>query len=1113
MATRRERVILDLQDDFTPGMAKVAAAAALLNQQLERLSGREVTASRSTSVFVRDVERLNRESRGAERQIDRLSGRLGLLADAVAIVGPAAAPITAVAVPAITGLAAQLGFAATAGAGFVVAVQGIGDALGALAKARLEPTTENLAAARLELEKLSPAGQDLTRQLFGLRDEWRRLRDVSQEALFPGLSSALDDMETRLPDVERLLVNVNTAVGEMLAGGAESLSSSRWDDFFTFIATDAPPALAGMASALGNVAHAMSELWMAFDPLNDDFATWLVDSTASLDRWAQGLSQTEGFQAFVDYVRESGPQVAETLGAIALAVIRIGEAAAPLGGPVLSALEAVAEAIGTLAGSDAGPAIMATVTALALLRRGMATFEAVQRTSWALVLSSADTFSQRVLAARSPLLRTSAALAGVALASSDAAQGFGLANTASGALLGMMGGPWGAVVGGAVGLMLDLSRSTDGFKVNAESLTSTLNQQTGAITANTSAYAAQELERQGVLRAAQDLGLSLSDVTQASLGNADALARVNGALAATRDGFYDANGRITVSTDKFLDFGESSGLVTDAIGQMSGELANGQTRIGRMADATDAGTAAYRRGATAAQDFADAVTKLNNVLSGRASLRDYEAAVDDFAKSLRENGRSFDIATEKGRANQAALDNIASTAIRVAENMRGAARQRFLTAAIADLRDMGNRFGVPKAQTQVLIDLLRKANETRVNPTITADTSSAMSNIERVRAALASVRDKTVTIRVTQTGAAVTPGFGPVGSADGSTVPKTGLPYADRHLYLLADGEEVISNRRGQADRHRALLKAINAGMAGGGTTGWTDRWPDSGGKGGRGPNWTDENGSQAVAVGGKNWLQQLIRQLGGLTKAIERTEKAITRQEKAVDKQTAAVDQATQSRDAVLGQMSALGAATTAGFQTSLFEAREIPGAPGSSNIWAPGAFGPTGPTKAGGWLENLSKDISGLQERSALQSQLALAGLDGAAFEAAISQGSNADLASLLASGQVEQFEAMFAQREALTASVGGQAGQIRYGSALSASEAALAEQVSLLADVKAELKELKAEQRLLAQEERQRERQREKREERNADRTGDRVAAAVGGATAAAGRNNPRPRVGRP
>lgn len=78
---------------------------------------------------------------------------------------------------------------------------------------------------------------------------------------------------------------------------------------------------------------------MAFDPLNDDFLGWLVDATDSLDDWAEGLSQTEGFEDFIAYVRENGPQVAETVGALATALLDIVEAAAPLGGPVLAAVE------------------------------------------------------------------------------------------------------------------------------------------------------------------------------------------------------------------------------------------------------------------------------------------------------------------------------------------------------------------------------------------------------------------------------------------------------------------------------------------------------------------------------------------------------------------------------------------------------------------------------------------------------------------------------------------------------------------------------------------------------------------------------------------------------
>ncbi len=51
-------------------------------------------------------------------------------------------------------------------------------------------------------------------------------------------------------------------------------------------------------------------------------------------------------------------------------------------------------------------------------------------------------------------------------------------------------------------------------------------------------------------------------------------------------------------------------------------------------------------------------------------------------------------------------------------------------------------------------------------------------------------------------------------AADGATVvgaPRQ--PYGDKVLYAVAPGEEIVSNRFGQADKHRDLLKAINDGV------------------------------------------------------------------------------------------------------------------------------------------------------------------------------------------------------------------------------------------------------------------------------------------------------------
>ena len=58
----------------------------------------------------------------------------------------------------------------------------------------------------------------------------------------------------------------------------------------------------------------------------------------------------------------------------------------------------------------------------------------------------------------------------------------------------------------------------------------------------------------------------------------------------------------------------------------------------------------------------------------------------------------------------------------------------------------------------------------------------------------------------------------PLTAASGATVPGRGT-YRDKVPYLLAPGEEVISNRNGQADRNRALLKSIsNNSYSGGGS-------------------------------------------------------------------------------------------------------------------------------------------------------------------------------------------------------------------------------------------------------------------------------------------------------
>lgn len=781
MATRYEKVVLDIESSLASVMARDAAAAKLLERSLNDLSGTSTRTSRSVSGLDEPLSKSAVTSSRANKEIDRLSGRLRLLADTAAILGPALIPIGAVGIPAITGLAAQFGAAAFAGGTAILAFQGVGDTLKKVNAAALEPTAANLEAARIAMQKLSPEARSFVTELRALLPALTGVRNAAAAGLFPGLEASLMDLESMLPRFEDMVYRIGDALGSIAEDSAESLAGPRWRDFISFIESEVPQALGQMATIVGSLAHGLSELWMAFDPLNDSFASWMADAAQGFDSWAQGLSQSGGFNEFIAYIRENGPRVADALSSIGNALLQIVEAAAPLGGPVLQALSVVADVIADIAGSDAGPAIMGTVTALALLSRGMKTFEAVSATSWATSIRGAETFTGKMQAAQTPLRRGAGALAGIAIASTGAADGLGLSNTASMALLGTLGGPWGAAVGGAVGLALDFGASQRDSAIDVDGLTATLNQQTGAITENTHVWAAKQLEEDGLLAEAERMGLSLEMVTNAALGQKDAITEVNDAL----NGYIEAGYTADQSSPGYAAAVELATAADDLQGRLGDirvELDGQQGALVRVAAASGRTADGFSQAASAAEQFRAAVERVNRILEQRANVRDFEAAIDDLTDSLKENGRTLDVDTKKGRANQAALDAIAASAFKVAEGMKGTNRVSFLLQARKDFIDAAQKLGLTTEQAQRLADKLGLLGRTKAKPEIDVDTANAHRAIDGVQAAINRVQGKTVTITVRRSGDGVpfTSGGGGVAPRATTTTPVEASPTAGR---------------------------------------------------------------------------------------------------------------------------------------------------------------------------------------------------------------------------------------------------------------------------------------------------------------------------------------------
>ena len=258
--------------------------------------------------------------------------------------------------------------------------------------------------------------------------------------------------------MEEIFVAVAGAAGSFAQETAESFNSARWAPFLDFLADEAPGALTTLGQTVGSLAHGLAELWMAFQPTNNDFATWMRDAAESFDSWASGLSETDGFREFVDYIQTNGPRVADAMGALGNAILQIVEALAPLGGASLKIIETFADVIGAIADSDLGTPLFAGIAALSAYNRVLAVTAALQKSAFGLGVQSKGVLGGLTAGG---IAKTAGVVAGLSLATSDLGDSFGATNTASGALIGAIGGPWGVAFGAAAGATLDLAKAND----------------------------------------------------------------------------------------------------------------------------------------------------------------------------------------------------------------------------------------------------------------------------------------------------------------------------------------------------------------------------------------------------------------------------------------------------------------------------------------------------------------------------------------------------------------------------------------------------------------------------------------------------------------------------
>ncbi|HEY3546251.1 MAG TPA: phage tail tape measure protein [Propionicimonas sp.] len=293
-------------------------------------------------------------------------------------------------------------------------------------------------------------------------------------------------------------------------------------------------------------------------------------------------------------------------------------------------------------------------------------------------------------------------------------------------------------------------QATDDFKA-------TLNQTTGAFTASTREAVSNKLETDGIIAKYTTLGGVASDLTDAVLGQKDALSRVNGVLGEHTVLMQDVAGH------QWTRLSDESQAVAASVGDMSGQLSNASESTKRQADAAGEAARAEQQQASGANDSRTALEKLaaevrsgtnstqnmtqaikdlidaqstlaGNAISEAQAQIQFQQALDDATASVKENGHSFDINTEQGRANKGALLDIASAAWDVitsmqANNATQGALQTTMETSRQSFINTATAMGMSKDKATALADQLNLIPE-NVSVAVAVNTENAQKAID-----------------------------------------------------------------------------------------------------------------------------------------------------------------------------------------------------------------------------------------------------------------------------------------------------------------------------------------------------------------------------------------------
>ncbi|ALS76913.1 hypothetical protein AUC31_17545 [Planococcus rifietoensis] len=207
----------------------------------------------------------------------------------------------------------------------------------------IEKANEHLAEMNRIFKDMSGPQLEAHSALRDFQETFRKLVKDMEPGVLTAFSGGLTGLTGVFGLARPMIENVVTSVNNLMDSFNRSLETQDVKDFFSFLGDFAGPALETITQAAGNFVMGLFNMMEAFGPLATETQNSFLKMSESFRQWADGLSESEKFQSFVNYVSENMPKIRSIFSDAFQGIINTFAAFAPSSADMMSSLQDMME--------------------------------------------------------------------------------------------------------------------------------------------------------------------------------------------------------------------------------------------------------------------------------------------------------------------------------------------------------------------------------------------------------------------------------------------------------------------------------------------------------------------------------------------------------------------------------------------------------------------------------------------------------------------------------------------------------------------------------------------------------------------------------------------------